>query len=143
MPPGLRHLILLGVMCLASACNVDRLLNTKDKDTSPPGQVNSKAGLPNAYGGAISQFQVAYGGSAAQGGSANEGHVIMTALMADEYVDLETFPTRIAIDNRIAAPGNGTMRGIYLDLSQARVSAERAAGLYRKYDSTNVLRAEM
>jgi hypothetical protein len=143
MPAGLRHLMLLGVMCLASACNVDRLLNTKDKDTSPPSQVNSKAGLPNAYGGAISQFQVAYGGSGAGGGSSNEGHVIMTGLMSDEYVDLETFPTRIAIDNRIAAPGNGTTRGIYLDLSQARVSAERAAGLYQKYDSTNVLRAEM
>jgi len=138
-----RAVVALALICTASACNVDRLLNTKDKDTSSPGQINSKAGLPNARAGAISQFQVAFGGSAAQSGNANEGHVNMTGLFTDEYIDLETFPTRIAIDNRIAAPGNGTMRGIYLDLSQARVSAERAAGLYKKYDSTNVLRAEM
>jgi len=67
----------------------------------------------------------------------------MTALLTDEYIDLETFPTRISVDQRITAPGNGTLRGNYLDLSQARVSAERAAGLYQEFDPTNVLRAEM
>lgn len=133
----------LVMLASASACNVDRLLNTKDKDTSSPGQVTSAAGLPNARAGAISQFQVAWSGSAAQSGNANEGHINMTALLTDEYIDLETFPTRIAVDTRITAPGNASTRGTYLDLSQARVSTERAAGLYRKFDSTNVLRAEM
>jgi hypothetical protein len=47
------------------------------------------------------------------------------------------------VDQRITAPGNGTLRGNYLDLSQARVSAERAAGLYQQFDPTNVLHAEM
>src|SRR5580692_4645983 len=127
----------------ASACDVDRLLNAKDKDTSPVGAINSPSGLPNAYAGAISQFQVGWAGSAADAGDGNEGQINMTALLTDEYIDLETFPTRISVDQRITAPGNGTLRGNYLDLSQARVSAERAVGLYQQYDPTNVLHAEM
>jgi hypothetical protein len=126
-----------------SACNIDRLLNAKDKDTSTPGSINSKTGLPNARAGALSQFQVAYSGSAAGGGSSNEGQINMTALLTDEYVDLETFPTRITVDNRDVTAANGTMRGIFLDMSQARVSAERAVSLYRQFDSTNVLLGEM
>ncbi len=140
-----RMRVLLAVLLAGStaACNVDRLLSTKDKDTSPVGAINSATGLPNAYAGAISQFQVGWAGSAAAAGNANEGQVNMTALLTDEYIDLETFPTRISVDQRITAPGNGTLRGNYLDLSQARVSAERAAGLYQQFDSTNVLHAEM
>jgi hypothetical protein len=126
-----------------SACNVNKLLNTKDKDTTTPGQITSAAGLPSARAGAISQFQVAYGGSAAAGGGANEGQINITALFTDEYVDLETYPPRIAVDNRVVTPGNISMRGIFFDLSQARVSTERAANLYQKFDPTNVLRAEM
>lgn len=140
---GTRVLLVLLLAGGAAACNVDRLLDTKDKDTSPVGAINSASGLPNAYAGAISQFQVGWAGSAADLGSANEGEVNMTALLTDEYIDLETFPTRISVDQRITAPGNGTLRGNYLDLSQARVSAERAAGLYQQFDPTNVLHAEM
>jgi starch-binding outer membrane protein, SusD/RagB family len=126
-----------------SACNIDRLLNTKDKDTATPGSINSATGLPNARAGAISQFQVAFGGSAAGGGSSNEGQINMTGLLTDEYIDLETFPTRITVDNRIAEAGNGTLRGIFLDMSQARVSTERAAALYQQFDSANVFHAEV
>jgi hypothetical protein len=140
---GIRVLLALLLAGGAAACSVDRLLDTKDKDTSPVGAINSATGLPNAYAGAISQFQVGWAGSAASGGNANEGQVNMTALLTDEYIDLETFPTRISVDQRITAPGNSTLRGNYLDLSQARVSTERAAGLYQQFDSTNVLRAEM
>lgn len=142
-----RHVARVGTVLLlmsaVSACNVNRLLDTKDKDTSPVGSITSAAGLPNARAGAISQFQVGWAGSAASAGSANEGQINMTALLTDEYIDLETFPTRIAVDQRNTTPGNGTLRGNFLDLSQARVSAERAAGLYQQFDSTNVLRAEM
>ncbi len=141
---GRRGVVLaLAILAALPACNIDRLLNTKDKDTSNPGQITSASGLPSIRAGAISQFQVAFGGSAAAAGGGNEGQINITALITDEYVDLETFPTRIAVDNRIVAPGNGSMRGLFLDLSQSRVSAERAAGLYQKYDPTNVLRAEM
>lgn len=142
-PLRARVIAALLLMGTVSACDVDRLLNAKDKDTSPVGSINSATGLPNAYAGAISQFQVGWAGSAADLGSGNEGQVNMTALLTDEYIDLETFPTRISVDQRITAPGNGTLRGNYLDLSQARVSAERAAGLYQEFDPTNVLRAEM
>jgi starch-binding outer membrane protein, SusD/RagB family len=138
-----RLLLVLLLAGSAPACDVDRLLNAKDKDTSPVGAINSASGLPNAYAGAISQFQVGWAGSAADAGDGNEGQVNMTALLTDEYIDLETFPTRIAVDQRITAPGNGTLRGDYLDLSQARVSAERAVALYQQFDPTNVLHAEM
>jgi hypothetical protein len=140
---GSRAAVALVLVGALAGCNVNRLLATKDKDTSAPGQVESAAGIPNARAGAISQFQVAYGGSAAQAGNANEGQINMTALFTDEYVDLETFPTRIAVDDRNVTAGNGSMRGIFLDLSQSRVSAERAENLYRKFDPTNVLHAEM
>ena len=140
---GPRVLLAILLIGSATACDVDRLLRAKDKDTSPVGSINSATGIPNAYAGAISQFQVGWAGSAANLGNANEGQVNMTALLTDEYIDLETFPTRIAVDQRITAPGNSTLRGNYLDLSQSRVSAERAAGLYQQFDPTNVLHAEM
>ncbi len=143
VPYRMRLLLAVLLIGTTAACDVNRLLDAKDKDTSPVGAINSATGLPNAYAGAISQFQVGWAGSAADLGDGNEGQINMTALLTDEYIDLETFPTRIEVDQRITAPGNSTLRGNYLDLSQARVSAERAAGLYKQFDSTNVLRAEM
>jgi starch-binding outer membrane protein, SusD/RagB family len=136
-------IVALSSIGVLMGCNINRLLDAKDKDTSPIGSINSASGLPNARAGAISQFQVAWAGSAAALGSGNEGQINMTALLTDEYVDLETFPTRISVDQRNTVPGNGSLRSLFLDLSQARVSAERAAGLYQKFDSTNVFRAEM
>jgi len=65
-----RMRLLLAVLLIGSmvACDVNRLLDAKDKDTSPVGAINSATGLPNAYAGAISQFQVGWAGSAVEAG---------------------------------------------------------------------------
>src|SRR3984957_793663 len=67
--------LLLAVLLTGSmaACDVNRLLDAKDKDTSPVGAINSATGLPNAYAGAISQFQVGWAGSAACLGGGHRG----------------------------------------------------------------------
>ncbi len=50
---GPRVLLAILLIGSATACDVDRLLRAKDKDTSPVGSINSATGIPNAYAGAI------------------------------------------------------------------------------------------
>jgi hypothetical protein len=115
----------------------------KDKDFVQPGGLTNPAALASLLAGALSQFQVAWSGSGDEGGNGHEGQINMTGLLTDELVDLETFPTRIAVDERIATPTNGSLRSLFLDLSQARVSAERAALQFVALDSAQSIgRAE-
>ncbi len=131
------------LLLLPAACNIGKQLDVKDKDFVQPGSLANPTALSSILAGALSQFQVAWSGSADEAGSGHEGQINMTGLFTDEYIDLETFPTRIAVDERIATPTNASLRGTFLDLSQARVSAERAAAQFVALDSTESIgRAE-
>lgn len=121
----------------AAGCDTKALLTVPDPDVASPGSVNSKTALPAIFAAAVGDFQVAYSGS-----SDSEGQVNYSGLLADEFLNSESFPTRIEIDQRAQSIVNGSsnnasLTGVYRDLQRARASAERAAELYAANDSSS------
>jgi hypothetical protein len=135
--------VALGAAVAVAACDPGRTLHPSDRDTtSPEALYNSKGNLEAARLSAIGDFQIAYAGSADAGGNSHEGHINMTGMFVDELTNEETFPTRIQVDDRVALATNASLRGLFLDLQKARVSAERTDTAYQKFDSLNVGHAE-
>lgn len=113
-----------GVLLSASACDTNKLLEVKDPAVATPESLSDPSALPTLYYGAIGDFQLGYDGS---GGS--EGYTLVSAVMADELSDADTYPTRIATDGRRQQPvqmGN-TSDAAFSNLQRARHSAELAA----------------
>ena len=93
---------LLGAVTLV-ACNQDKLLTAPTPDVVLPGDITSKAALPSAFGAAVGDFQLAYGGG--YGAQLplldyNEGYAQITALLTDEMLNAESYNTRIEVDRR-------------------------------------------
>jgi len=119
----------------AEACSVDRLLNVQDVDVATPGSLDSKAGLPVLYAGGISETMVALTGT--------DHAITMPGLMTDELQDIDTFPTRIEVDQRNVQVTNGTVQTWFRQMHRARAALERASTNYEKYDPNNINKAEM
>ena len=94
------QLLLLAALALpVTGCNDP--LNVQDPDVVPPGNLNNKSVLPTIRAGAIGDFALAYTGSGADGsGGTVEGVTMYGGLLADEWINSETFPTRIEVDSR-------------------------------------------
>jgi hypothetical protein len=60
--------------------------------------------------------------------------VNLSGLLADEYIHAETFPDRQGVDVRSIAPGNGSVKGVFFDLSQARAFADLASSRFNTFD---------
>src|SRR6267143_713741 len=124
-----RFIWVLGALTIA-ACS--GLLDVKDPDIIDPGDVQNFDGAIAAYNGAIGDFAFANDGD----NGANEGQILVSGVMADEYIDVETFPTRIEYDSRAINERNGTLTGVYFNLAKARVAAEGAASALQQYVDT-------
>lgn len=135
--------LLCGVALGAIACNPSDVLKVKQPDNVGPGNLNSKAALPQLRTAAQAAFQIAYSGGADLANGGHEGHVNMTAIFGDELQDQETFPTRIQIDARSATVGNGNLAALFIDISTARGFAERALRKYAQFDPSNPDRSLM
>ncbi len=61
-----------------------------------------------------------------QGVVFSEGMVTYSALLGDEFLNSETFPTRIQIDQRSIQADNVSLRGVFRDLQRARASLKFA-----------------
>jgi hypothetical protein len=116
------------------ACNTDKLLRVGDPDVATPESVNDSTALPVVYNGVISDFATAFGGNGnTGGGGSNEGQVLLSGLLGDEYNGTDSFDTRIRIDERdiLTNPNgtstNGQLEDAFRNLQRARVSAENAA----------------
>jgi hypothetical protein len=128
------------VSLAATACNLDKTLSVSDVDVATIGNLFNKAGLPVLYGGALSDFQVQLTGT--------DASVTMPGLLTDELRDIDTFPTRIEVDQRRqtmagAFTTNGTLQTWYRNMQRARVSLERADSAYSQFDPTHINLAEM
>jgi hypothetical protein len=118
----------------ATACNPDKLLKVRDVDVLDPGTLNSKSALPTILASSSATFQLAFSGAADLNNGGHEGMVNMSGLLADEYIHAETFPDRQGVDSRTIAAGNGAVKGVFFDLSQARAFADLASGRYNTFD---------
>ncbi len=105
------------------ACNTDKILKVTDPDVALPGALQGVAALPTLRAGAIGNFGVAFNGDQSV---SDEEQVDLAALLTDEFINTETFPTRIEIDQRAQQITNGSLLGTFFDLTRARASSEFA-----------------
>ncbi|AHG89360.1 RagB/SusD domain-containing protein [Gemmatirosa kalamazoonensis] len=120
-------------LALGTACNTDSLLRVTDQDVVRPTAVSDSTSLPVFLAGAQSDFQTAFSGT----GLGNEGQANIAGLFTDEFIQTESFASRFDVDRRQVQSENGTMAGIFLDLSRARAAAERASAQYVKFNQPN------
>lgn len=121
-----------------AGCNSKDLLTVPDVDVVKPAALSGKSALPSVLAAAIGDFQVAYGGS-----STSEGQSQMSGLLADEFINAESFPTRIEVDQRNTNPINATMLTIFRDIEKARATSEAAERSYEALDAANSSRGEV
>ena len=127
----------LVVAATALACNTKDILQVTDPDVARPSALEGAAALPTLRAGAIGNFGVAY-----NGGAADVEQVHLSALLSDEFINTETFPTRIEIDQRAISLTNtslansGAQGGTYFDINRARASADQAVGAYKEFAKT-------
>jgi starch-binding outer membrane protein, SusD/RagB family len=105
------------------ACTSDKLLKVTDPDVALPGALAGVGALPTLRAGAIGNFGVAYNGDQSV---SDEEQIDLAALLSDEYINTETYPTRIEIDQRAQQVTNGSLLGTFFDLTRARASSELA-----------------
>jgi hypothetical protein len=129
-----KHSILLGALALGMACSPDNLLDVDDIDVLDPSTLNSKEALPTLLAGSLSAFQIAFSGAGDLSNGGHEGMVNMSGLLSDEYIHAETFPDRQGVDVRSIAAGNGSVKGVFFDLSQARAFADLTSARYNTFD---------
>ncbi|MDF1504365.1 hypothetical protein [Roseisolibacter sp. H3M3-2] len=120
-----------------AACSADDILRVQDPDVVRPDNIADSTALPLVLAGALSDFQNAYNG----GNSAisTEGQANMVGLFTDEFIQTESFPTRTEVELRGIGRENTTMAPIFLDLSRARASAERAARKFQEFGQPNAV----
>lgn len=126
------------VAAIALACNTNEILQVSDPDVARPEALQGAAALPTLRAGALGNFGVAY-----NGGASDVEQVHLSALLSDEFINTETFPTRIEIDQRaisltntsLANNGN-TGGGTFFDINRARASADQAVDAYREFAKT-------
>lgn len=124
-------LALLGVATLVPVAGCNDPLRVSYPDVVPPSALSDSASLATLRAGAIGDFSIAYTGDHPDGsGGIAEGVILYGGLLADEFIDSETFPTRIEVDARTSHVTNSDIDLWYRWLHRARHSAENAAGRY-------------
>lgn len=129
-----------------AACNQDKLLTVATPDVVLPADISGPASLPSAYAAVIADFQVGYGGGHGGGPPAldlNEGIHQMTALLGDEYLNAETFSTRVEVDRRATDINNQTTLQTFQDMQRARSTADLVAGRFRQFLPADARGAEV
>jgi len=105
-------------------------LRVTDPDIVTPGQLTDPSKLPTLRAGAIGDFDLAYTGDGSDGSGGVEGAIMYGGLLADEWINSETFPTRIEVDARTIHVTNADLDLWFRTLSRSRRSTETAAGRY-------------
>jgi hypothetical protein len=122
---------------LAGACSTDKVLTVKDPDVVRPEALDDSVNLPVYLASAYAEVLAGYDGGVF-GGMVN-----YSGLLADEFIQTESFPTRVEVDTRNMLVGNSSLRDIFRELSRGRAAAERAARKYVELGQPNVIgRAE-
>ena len=131
-------LALVASTAVTTGCDTKKVLSVTDPDVARPPALVGAATLPAYRAGAVGDF-----GNAYNGGNADVEQVHASGLLTDEFMNTETFPTRIEIDQRAVSLTNTSLNTTYYDLQRARVSSERAAAAFALYaksaaDSTGI-----
>lgn len=126
---ALRAATAAAVMIPLAACDVDELLDIRDPDVADPVGLEDVTALPAFLAAAIGDVGQAYDN--------DDGQITYSGMMADEFVNSETFPTRIQVDIRNILIDNSSLDGVTRNLYQARTSAELAVAQFEKFEATD------
>jgi starch-binding outer membrane protein, SusD/RagB family len=124
---SLRPLRMTPLLLLLAGCG---LLDTDQPNIVGPDDVESEAGAQARRIGAIADFAFAQDGDGTQ---FEDGHILLSGLMADEFVLSTTPPTEQEIDQRRVFENNSTLFDLFHNLHRARAAAEAAAGALREF----------
>lgn len=128
---SLRFALVAAAVSLLPLAGCNDVLKVDNPDVVTPGQLDDPATLPTVRAGAIGDFSLAYSGDGTNGtNTGTEGVVLYGGLLADEWVNSETFPTRIEVDARHIQVTNFDLATWFLNLSRARRAVETAAGRF-------------
>src|SRR5690242_8326544 len=122
-------LLTVALVLPSGACNDP--LRVSIPTIVPPGSLSDTAALGTLRSGAIGDFSIAFSGDHPDGsGGTGEGVIMYGGLLADEWINSETFPTRIEVDARTIQVTNSDVDLWYRLLHQARNAAEKTANQY-------------
>jgi hypothetical protein len=119
-------MLLVAALALSTGCG---LLDTDQPNIVEPGDVESEAGALARRVGAISDFAFAQDGD---GTLFEDGHILLSGLMADEFMLSTTPPTEQEVDQRRVFENNSTVYDMFHNLHRARAAAEAAAVALRE-----------
>jgi hypothetical protein len=126
--------VLGALWTLAEACS---LPDVSAPDIVPVGGLDDPLALPTIRAGAIGDFGLAYTGSGASGsGGTVEGQVLASGMLADEWINTETFPDRVQADARQTDPASGTFTTLFRNLARSHLSSKSAAQRFRDLSDT-------
>lgn len=106
------------------------LLDTDQPNIVEPGDVETPAGAEARRVGAIADFSFAQDGDGTQ---FEDGHILLSGLMSDEFVLSTTPPTEQEIDQRRVFELNSTLYDVFFNLNRARAAAETAADALEQF----------
>ena len=113
------------------ACDTNKILQVTDPDVARPSAITGASSLPTLFAGALGSF-----GNAFDGPNGDMEQVQLSASLADEFINTETFPTRIEFDQRAQTITNTSLGPVFLDINRARAAAERAIAGYKQFAKT-------
>lgn len=127
----LRRFAAAGVLAGLAACSTEQILEVDDIDVARPESVQDSVALPGVLAGAIGNFGHMYNG----GGDISQ--VALSGMISDEYINTETFPTRIEVDQRRQQyQSNGSLSTTFYAINQARAAADFSAEGFRTFAPT-------
>ena len=126
-------LIAVLALPLVGGCDTKKILEVNDPDILTPASISGPEALPTVRRAAVGEFALAYGGSGADGSGGIEGVIMYSGLLGDEWINSETFPTRIEIDRRNIQITNGDVGTWFRQLQRTRVRAEFAGAGYAQF----------
>jgi starch-binding outer membrane protein, SusD/RagB family len=121
-----------GALVLLSAVGACGLLDTEQPNIVDPNSINSPEGAQSLRLGAIADFGFVKDGDGTQ---FDDGLILVSGLLSDEFVHSTTPPSEQEIDQRTTARLNPSLSDVYRNLHKARVGLENSATALRQFRS--------
>lgn len=109
-----------------AACDIDNLLDIPDPDVVDPTVFTDARALPAFRAAAFRDFAWAFE-------NGQDAQVQYSGMLADEFVNVESFPTRIQIDMRNMDETNSNLQGVVRNLYRARTMAHTAVDAFHQW----------
>jgi len=114
----------------ALACQPSEILDVTDPDIINPSDVQSAAGANPGRVGAIGRLTAATSG----GSGSSEGLFLLSGLLADEWINGDSFIYRQQVDQRVITIDNTFLLDVDRMLQRSRLSAEQATQLLKQFN---------